>query len=107
MKRHVSIAAICGNALEQAGCPHACAIYCGNWRNAESLLCTSQLLIQGDLLLAMCFYHNFVDAYGVSRIIARLAEHCGGSAAVTGAYDGSVNDGMPDIFNVEAIRSAY
>ena len=63
--------------------------------------------IEGGLLLATCFHHNFVDAYGASRIIARLSEHCNGSAAVPRTYDRSTNDGMPDVFNVEAIKKSY
>lgn len=63
--------------------------------------------IDGGLLLAMCFHHNFVDAYGASRIIARLSEHCNGSAAVPEADGVNANDGMPDIFKVEAIKASY
>ncbi|KAL9629230.1 MAG: hypothetical protein Q9164_006968, partial [Protoblastenia rupestris] len=63
--------------------------------------------IEGGLLLAMCFHHNFVDAYGACRIIARLSEHCDGSATVPESNGVSANDGMPDIFNVEAIKALY
>ena len=76
----------------------------GETRNVFSVQAN---FIEGGLLLATCFHHNFVDAYGASRIIARLSEHCNGSATEPEAYSVGVNDGMPGIFDVGAIKASY
>lgn len=63
--------------------------------------------IDGGLLLALCFHHNFVDAYGAGRIIARFSEHCDGSAAASKLNGASSGNGMPEIFNIDGIQASY
>lgn len=63
--------------------------------------------IAGGLILATCFHHNFCDAYGAARIIARFSEHCNGSARASELNGESSSSGIPDIFNHDAIRAKY
>ncbi|KAL9594584.1 MAG: hypothetical protein Q9179_005330 [Wetmoreana sp. 5 TL-2023] len=63
--------------------------------------------IAGGLILAVCFHHNFCDAYGAARIVARFSEHCDGSATVPKLNCESLGSGMPEIFNRDAINAKY
>ncbi|KAL8826320.1 MAG: hypothetical protein Q9191_003871 [Dirinaria sp. TL-2023a] len=63
--------------------------------------------VAGGLILAACFHHNFCDAYGAARIVARFSEHCNGSARAQGPTDGSTGSGMPELFNRDAITAKY
>ncbi|CAI6332020.1 unnamed protein product [Periconia digitata] len=67
--------------------------------------------IPGGLLLAFCFHHNFVDAYGAGRIVARFSEHCNESvdpkadAELVG--DGSGSGAIADVLDVELMKKQY
>ncbi|KAI9046667.1 hypothetical protein LZ554_009408 [Drepanopeziza brunnea f. sp. 'monogermtubi'] len=72
--------------------------------------------IDGGLLLAFCFHHNFVDAYGAGRIIARFSEHCNhgpglvdlhNSAQSVRDEDGNESGGLVDILDVEILKKQY
>lgn len=67
--------------------------------------------IQGGLILAFCFHHNFVDAYGAGRIIARFSEHCNGTVDVENSADSARKSsdakGIADILDVENLKKKY
>ncbi|KAI1267670.1 hypothetical protein F5Y18DRAFT_308077 [Xylariaceae sp. FL1019] len=67
--------------------------------------------IHGGLLLAFCFHHNFVDAYGAGRIIARFSEHCNGTAALSTTADPTRNDtgseSIADVLDTELLKKEY
>ncbi|KFA81807.1 hypothetical protein S40288_09727 [Stachybotrys chartarum IBT 40288] len=67
--------------------------------------------IHGGLLLSFCFHHNFVDAYGAGRIIARFSEHCNGTVDLKNraalAMDGTGSRGIADVLDVEFLKKQY
>ncbi|KAJ5034150.1 Eremophilane O-acetyltransferase prx11 [Penicillium rubens] len=67
--------------------------------------------IHGGLLIAFCFHHNFVDAYGAGRIIARFSEHCNGTVDLKNSADpegdGTGSRGIADLLDVELLKKQY
>ncbi|KAI0391820.1 hypothetical protein F5Y17DRAFT_386547 [Xylariaceae sp. FL0594] len=67
--------------------------------------------IHGGLLLAFCFHHNFVDAHGAGRIIARFSEHCSGTvdlAKPSGSAGGTTMTGDgAEILDTEHLKQRY
>lgn len=63
--------------------------------------------VKGGLLLAMCFHHNFVDAYGAGRIIARFSEHCCGVSEAAKSTSSDQTCGMPDVLTIEKVQASH
>lgn len=67
--------------------------------------------IDGGLLLAFCFHHNFVDAYGAGRIIARFSEHCSGTVDLEHGTDparhGANSRDTAGLLDVEVLKKQY
>lgn len=67
--------------------------------------------IDGGLLMAFCFHHNFVDAYGAGRIIARFSEHCNGNVDLKDsthlASDDIGSRGIANVLDVELLTKQY
>lgn len=63
--------------------------------------------IHGGLLLAFCFHHNFVDAYGAGRIIARFSEHCNGTVDLKNGANLAMEDIGAELLDVELLKRQY
>ncbi|KAI0870728.1 hypothetical protein GGS24DRAFT_474257 [Hypoxylon argillaceum] len=67
--------------------------------------------VHGGLLLAFCFHHNFVDAYGAGRIISRFSEHCNGTVDLKHVAEparASTDLGdTGDLLDIELLKKQY
>jgi hypothetical protein len=80
-------------------------------RETRKVMSVLANFIHGGLLLAFCFHHNFVDAYGAGRIIARFSEHCNGTVDLKSSADLARDDtglgGIADVLDVEILKKQY